>query len=109
MQLMGFFGRAAFLSSLAAAMFAVACGGCLHRTHLPPPVLGTAPEPATVVTNKPPPLTESGFYAACSQETQGAHVGPWTGPLRADRNEALKDAQEHIRANPGHRAHVLEY
>jgi hypothetical protein len=51
--------------------------------------------------------SDLGWYAACGYETPGGHVGPWAGPLRSDKADALKDALDHDRAYPGHHASVV--
>lgn len=54
-------------------------------------------------------LSDEGCYAACSYETVGGHLGPWIGPLRSDKADALRDALGHDRAYPGHHAVVVRY
>ncbi len=53
--------------------------------------------------------SDVGYYAACSDQTPGSHVGPWVGPLRSSRADALQDAVDHDRLYPGHRASVVHY
>ena len=54
-------------------------------------------------------LSDRGYYAACGYESSGGHPGPWIGPLRSSRGDALADGLEHDRAFPGHRAAVVAY
>ena len=54
-------------------------------------------------------LSDEGCYAACSYDTVGGHLGPWIGPLRSDRADALRDANQHDHAYPGHHSAVIRY
>jgi len=106
----GFRDPSVFAGMVMLTMLLGVLASCAPRAQKSPPVLGGAGrEPTPVVTNTPPSLDEAGFYAACSRESSGGHAGPWTGPLRATRAEALKDAEQHNAENRGHRATVIEY
>ncbi len=54
-------------------------------------------------------ISDEGYYAACSYDTPGGHRGPWVGPLRSSKADALKDSLEHDRLYPGHHAAVVHY
>lgn len=54
-------------------------------------------------------ISDRGYYAACGYETPGGHLGPWTGPLRSSKGDALADASNHDKDFAGHQAQVVHY
>lgn len=70
---------------------------------------GPAPKSALVAPAQPPPVSETGYYAACSGASPGGHSGPWTGPLRSSEGQAEQDAEEHNKSYRGHNALILHY
>jgi hypothetical protein len=47
-------------------------------------------------------MSDDQYFALCTDQTPGGHVGPWEGPVRTSKEMALRDAGEHTRDFPGH-------
>ncbi len=89
-----------FVRVLILVLFA-ALVGCATPQHREAGLAQTAPK----MTRD----SDEGYYAVCTYETAGGHNGPWIGPLRTSKQQAITDASEHDRLYPGHHATVVHY
>lgn len=47
---------------------------------------------------------DAGYYAVCKIITADGHSAEWVGPLRTDKERAMRDANDHNKQFPGHEA-----
>ena len=52
---------------------------------------------------------DAAWYAVCKTITANGHPAEWQGPLRTDKERAMRDANDHNKQFPNHNAEIAHH